>query len=1049
MIKHLLFLFLYISSLGSIQGLSAACELWDLTILKSACSKENFSVKINFKYQDVSTCFTIKGNGKDYGTFEYTNLPIIIDGLLGDCSTDFEFKITDCQNEHCSVTENIGKVCCVTDCKISELRLEKTRCDSNELFYVILNFDHHNTSKCFRLKINDHPIGEFEYSSLPLKIGPLEGDCHTERVFTVSDCEKPECSARIEMDRVCCNECKISKIKIEKTDCDSLDMFSALISFNAENVSDSFFIKVNDKIYGKFKYGNSSYKVGPLLGDCITKYKIIIFDHKNTHCAEDTLWGPVCCNPNNQPCKLSELVVERLECDDLDQFYLKIDFDHSNTSECFQVYYNNGIFYGEFSYSSLPLKLGPFPGDCHTEYKLVIKDCKDSHCAVDKFIGKVCCTEPCKFYEFEFSKSDCNSDNQFFVTVNFLGKNASTCFKAFVNNDKYGEYKYTDLPLTLGPFKGDCHTEYGFVFKDCEDPHCALEKNIGKVCCGTSDCKISNLSLEKLACNDQKKFFVILNFDHANTSHCFKLKINDDLYGVFDYGSLPLKLGPFEGDCHTERNFEVFDCERPDACSARIEMDKVCCEPSTDCKLYELEINKTDCNSDKQFYVTVDFLSKNASECFKIFVNNDLLGEFKYASLPIRLGPFNGDCHTDYKFLIKDCLKSDCHIERSIGKVCCEPSSEPCKLSELKIERSDCYGDKQFFAFINFNYSGTSECFRIKGNGHDYGEFRYGQFPVKIGPLTADCHTEYEFVVIDCKKPECHIAVDFGKVCCDASNSKIYDVEMIRSDCEPDSTFHVKFNFHHREVSDSFNIFVNGRSNGTYGYNQLPVRVGPLLADCKTIYKIQLIDQKDTTIRIERFIERPCCHPNLDGCKIYDVVTHPLHCTGPNEYSLYLDFKHRGTTNRNFELYDRSGAIIGYFSFAQLPITINNFKASGRDFDFLKICENDNPRCCTPIEFRTIDCDSLINNPRKFSLTNLFIFTNNASNTVSIFSELEIPTGLEIEMFNLEGKQIPVDIVEIQNHQIFISTAGLSTNLYFLRLKGDENTKTYKFFHIR
>ena len=57
----------------------SACELYDLTVSQSDCNKEKkFSLTINFKYKDVSECFTIKGNGKTYGTFKYNQLPITL-----------------------------------------------------------------------------------------------------------------------------------------------------------------------------------------------------------------------------------------------------------------------------------------------------------------------------------------------------------------------------------------------------------------------------------------------------------------------------------------------------------------------------------------------------------------------------------------------------------------------------------------------------------------------------------------------------------------------------------------------------------------------------------------------------------------------------------------------------------------------------------------------------------------------------------------------------------------------------------------------------------
>ena len=1146
-IKHLLFGFLFFLGFNGINSLSADCSLWDLTVQKSACNGEKFYVKINFKYQEVSNCFTVSGNGKNYGPFLYSKLPIVIDGLIGDCHTEYEFEVIDCDNNHCFISKKIGTVCCFTpSCKISDLKLEKTVCDTDDNFYVLLDFNYENTSTCFKLKINDLFYGQYDYTSLPIKIGPLKGDCLTDRIFAVYDCEKPDaCFAKIEMDRVCCShDCKISNIKIEKTDCDNNDKFFAIVSFKAENVSDSFYIRVNDSLFGKFKYGSTAYKVGPFPGDCITKYKFLIFDEKNTHCAEDTLWGPICCG-SNQPCKLGDLIVEKSDCNADNQFYLHVDFKHINTSDCFKVFINNDLYaeykyadlplelgpfngdcrteyrilikdckdehcalekfigvvccppsadckltdlvveksdcnvdnqfylhvdfkhintsdcfkvfinndlYAEYKYSDLPIELGPFPGDCHTEYKLIIKDCLDEHCAIDKFIGRVCCppSGDCLLSELEIKKEDCNTDNQFNVTINFLSKNTSDCFNVFVAGHSFGPFKYIDLPIKIGPFNGDCNTEYVFLIKDCDKPDCRLEKSIGKVCCPPGgDCKIDDLRLAKTDCTHEGNFFVYLNFNHVNTSHCFKLKINDDTYGVFDYASLPIKIGPLKGDCITNRMFAVYDCEKPDACFAKIEMDKVCCEPSMDCKLYDLVTDRTDCDANGEFYVYFKFKSVNTSDCFRIKGNGNDYGEFKYTNLPVKLGPFKGDCHTNYEFLIQDCKNERCAIEKNLGTVCCGGGGD-CKLSDLKLVKTDCNSDRQFFVYLNFKYTGVSECFRVRGNGHDYGEFRYGQLPIKLGPFLGDCNTNYEFGVEDCIKHDCHITADLGKVCCDASNLKIYEVVMTRTDCEPDSTFNVKFNFHYKDVSDSFNVLINGKLYSTFGYNQIPVTIGSLFADCKTSYKIQLIDQKDTTIRVIKFIEKPCCHTNIEDCKIYDVLAHPQHCTGPNEYALLIDFKHQGTTNQNFEVFDRNGQI-GYFTFSQLPITIHNFKASGRDFDFVKICENDNPRCCTPIEFRTIVCDSLTNNPRKFRVTDLIVKANNSSNRVSLFSELEIPGDLEIEMFNLEGRQVPIDIIETerQPHEIFISSSHLMTDLYFIRIKSEDSTKTYKFFHIR
>ncbi|MBK7736686.1 MAG: hypothetical protein IPI45_02805 [Saprospiraceae bacterium] len=1028
-----------------------ACELFDLVITKTNCNPDKkFAVKINFGYRDAGDFFTITGNGKNYGKFAYSKLPIIIDGLPGDCSTVYEFVITDVTNQSCQIARELGKVCCESNCELFDLKYDKSDCDSNNRFKLLFTFKYQNTSKCFRLKINDQNYGEFEYSALPLNLGPFEGDCITKRLITIVDCDKPECQARIEIPEICCPEkCKISDLKIERTACDSDKMFYAKIAFKATGVSDSFFLKANNRLMGKFKYGEAFYKIGPLLGDCVTKYNFLIADHRDLSCATDTLWGPVCCDTIQEPCKLYDLIVEKTDCTPDKLFYIVFNFKNRNSSDCFKVS-GNGKFYGEFPYSSLPLKLGPFQGDCKTEYEFVIKDCKDERCGLEKFIGKVCCDtvppEPCKLFDLNVTRLECNNDKQFYLKINFGHNNTSDCFRVSGNGKVYGEFPYTSLPLLLGPLPGDCKTEYELFIQDCKDPHCSLEKFIGKVCCDSvppEPCKLFDLNVTRLECNNDKQFFLKINFGHNNTSDCFKVSGNGHVYGEFPYSSLPLLLGPLPGDCKTEYELVIKDC-KDERCGLEKFIGKVCCDsvPPGPCKLSGLRFEKSVCDANGNFYVSFNFDHTNTSDCFRIQGNGRTYGEFKYSQLPVKIGPLPGDCKTEYEFLIVDCADPHCSLVKDLGVVCCNTAD--CKISNVSVARTHCEGERKFYAILKFNYVGTSECFRLRGNGHDYGEFRYANLPIKIGPLTADCNTPYEFVIEDCKKNECRAEAFLGKVCCDSTDAKIYELTMTRSDCEPDSTFNVKFGFRYREVSDSFEIFVNGRLIKTFAYTQVPVVVGPFKADCHTIYKFRIRDQKDTTIFTDRYIERPCCKPQGEPCRIFDVKATPLNCTGPDEYALKIDFKYQGTTNAFFDVFDRTKNI-GFFRFDSLPLIINNFKQSGRDFDFIKICENDNPGCCSVVEFRTIDCIS--NDPSKFSIKRLIV--NNSSGTVGLFSEQLIPADLKLELFNLESKQIPIIQLESGPHEILISTENLSTNVYFIRIKDSTDSKTYKFFHLR
>lgn len=393
--KHLSLFFFFI--LFSFKALST-CELYDLTIDKSDCNKDKkFFLTFNFKYKDVSDCFTIKGNGKNYGTFLYSKLPITIGPLSGDCITEYEFIIRDCKAENCKLTEFYGNVCCETECQLSDLKVEKAACDDNGKFCVVLNFNHSGNSKCFKVSGNGKEYGKFSYSQLPLKICGLLGDCDTEYEFIVSDCENLECSTSNELGIVCCEKpCKLSDLKLEKTDCDDLGRFYVLLNFKYKDGSTCFIVKGNGKNYGKFNYSQLPIKLGPFEGDCKTNYEFNVSDCEKINCSVSKELGKVCCE--KKKCEIKELKILKTDCNPSNNFYVIINFKYFNTSTSFKVK-GNGTNYGTFNYSQLPIKIGPLKGDCLKQYEFIVYDCEMETCKASKNIGKVCC-------EFKKDKED-------------------------------------------------------------------------------------------------------------------------------------------------------------------------------------------------------------------------------------------------------------------------------------------------------------------------------------------------------------------------------------------------------------------------------------------------------------------------------------------------------------------------------------------------------------------------------------------------------------------------------------------------------------------
>ncbi|MCC6816554.1 MAG: hypothetical protein IT267_09095, partial [Saprospiraceae bacterium] len=447
----------------------------------------------------------------------------------------------------------------------------------------------------------------------------------------------------------------------------------------------------------------------------------------------------------------------------------------------------------------------------------------------------------CKLDDLKMEKTNCSADQTFYAIINFKHDGTSDCFTLEGNGSQYGQFLYSDLPIKIGPLKGNCETNYEFLIKDCHNENCVLEGSLGKVCCEKgSECKLYEPIISKSPCDAKGEFLIKVKFQYQNISDSFNVFDHTKKYlGRFSYVKLPVLLGPFSGDCHTNYRFIIRDYKN-ERCALELEIGTVCCTPNQDCKLEGLKIEKTSCTPEKEFYTIINFQYKNTSECFTLSGNGHQYGSFNYSQLPLKIGPLKANCETNYEFVVRDCKNERCSIEGNLGKVCCETGSGDCQLSGLKMVKTACNVEKEFFTYINFVYRNNSECFTIKGNGHDYGTFKYSQLPLKIGPLKGNCETEYEFAIRDCKNEHCALEGNLGKVCCEGTGSgrdcNISGLNVTRSECSEEGLFYVKLNFNYKNTSECFVVKQNDHILGKFEYNKLPIELGPFKGDCTTEY---------------------------------------------------------------------------------------------------------------------------------------------------------------------------------------------------------------------
>ncbi len=645
-------------------------------------------------------------------------------------------------------------------------------------------------------------------------------------------------------------------------------------------------------------------------------------------------------------------------------------------------------------------------------------------------------SQNCELWDLKLKRSECNADRQFTVSIDFKYANASECFTVSGNGVHYGTYKYTDLPVSMGPFDGDCKTKYEFVVKDCKMENCKSAVNIGKVCCDSpGKCEISDIRWEKTDCKEGQ-FYLRLKFAYKNPSECFKVTGNGLEFGPYKYSQLPVEIGPFDGDCHTPYSFAIRDCG-DEHCKGAFDVGKVCCNKPGVCEIGPIKWETTECR-DGKFFTYLNFKYANTSECFKASVNGQSLGSFQYSDLPIKLGPFDGDCKTKYEFVVKDCKMENCKSAVNIGKVCCD-SPGKCEIGDIRWEKTECK-EGQFYVYLKFPYANTSECFTVSGNGVYHGTYKYTDLPVKIGPLKGDCNTEYEFLVTDCKIRDCRRDISIGKVCCDKARKEITELEVTKTECTQDKEFFFTLNFHYSGVSDSFELHMAPGLMAVYAYSQLPIRLGPFVADCQTEYSFRISDKADSQISAEKQFGKVCCETVKDDCKIYDLTAKPLECTGPGKFSVLLNFEYRNVSSREFEVFDRSGSL-GSYLFAALPVKLENVRKSSEKMQLLKACEKDNPKCCQAIEYKGLDCFG--GKDTAFALQAVRFAQE--EDKIVIYSAVGFPDDFSIHAYDITGKKVFIDKIAVDEYSIELASGPLPKGIIAIQLRTQGFSITNKF----
>lgn len=727
----------------------------------------HYSIYVNNEYVGVNSYFQ---NFRD--TFQIGPYP-------GDGMTSYSVTVQDTTFSDCMATTIVGPVDCQPDpvqCLFNNFQLQTLPCNASGEFGIDFNFDVEGVGSSFALYLDNNFVQSFPYNGNGYTLDGLEANISHSLVLI--DQADSSCMLMNTIPVVQCDLCGIDSLSITDILCDSTGNFVANLEVQTGNSNGTFAVYVNNSYSGAYDYTASStqsFSVGPLAGDNVTSYTIVVQDTTDFNCGASTVISSVNCFVQPDECVIGEIGVDLSECDSTGFIYAELSFDHAFTSSTFSVlvngdtltsavYDNNNVTF---------ITVGPFLADDSTEYEIVIYDDAHPDCSQLVVIDPIDCGNvqmPCEIWNLFVEANDCDSTGMFYVDFGFDRLNASqNGFNLLVNNQLYDSYNYNDSLnfYTAGPFIGDGMTTHIFRVEDSTIGNCSAEFELSPVTCiEPNECSILSANVNPLDCNEDGTYSVMLDVEiDSLIGQSFIVYNNQFLIDTFQVANLPLEIPNFIWGGNTMDIITICEADNPECCFT-VEFEALICD--TDCHILDVVATPQECG-DGTFMVELDLVAINTSIIgFQVLGNGTNYGLFNYSDLPVMIGPLVGDGLTTYEFVVIDQAILSCANFTTIDPIEC-PS---CAIQNVTAIPDDCQEDGTFMVNLNFDYANvTGTGFRVTGNGDDYGTFTYDSTGVVVGPIQGDA-TDWEFIITDLDNPDCTSFVELGVNECEVTSTE-------------------------------------------------------------------------------------------------------------------------------------------------------------------------------------------------------------------------------------------------------------------------------------
>lgn len=824
-------------------------EEYNLVLSTAECedySSHNLIVEVTSE-NSSSGYFDVWINDVLSGNFEISEFPVTF--LVENSELEFDHVMV-CKTgslDACKV-ENIANPCYLGgNCQIYNVTADIINCE-NGFFNVLFNFQHEFNRDSFVIQCNGMVYGHYAYTDLPVLIQGLPADCETDYKFLITDIGNSDCQSDSELGFVCCSEdCNISNLHIISSDCKGDNTHSLTIDFDVKNSdAQTYNLWVGSHFFGELRVVDLPQYV-QLVSTVneFNKIKIKLNDLDSCFSVVNIK------NPCYLPigiCDSTKLHLSISNCDQKNYHTLTIDFDVEKPGNAIYDLWINSVYYWEGMVAWLPKSFTI--GNTINQYNNVVLRIRDlDSCMISRKILNPCFIPPgdCNIYNVTAEITSCGYE-LIDVLIDCQYENVSDSFRIEGNNRIFGTYAYTDLPMQFKDLL-KIGENYQFNIVDVEK-HCYSSVDLGiqaNICHNNSIIPY---------CEDGKIWSGWTFFEGAFEIDSIDIIVNGNTIKKIEYK--PDSLYYFGFDNPGTENIEMkFGTSIHGYGINSIELKNPCYNPSDDCIIHNVVGEVTNCYNGL-FNILINCQHEFTSDSFRIQGNGHFYGNFAYSNLPVLIQGLAADCETEYEFNLIDMEKNDCQSSLNYGKVCC---CEDCKITNFQLSTSDC---------VNNNHHELTLDFDIMNPGNDYYEVwlngtLLGKFLISELPKTLEVQNstlEYDHVLI-CINDAPNFCIE-GQIinpCFLVSNCNIDDVVAEVINCN-NGLFNILINCQHEFTSDSLRLEGNGNNYGFFSFNQLPVLLEGLNADCQTNYEFVITDIEIETCQKSKQIGKVCCDPN-------------------------------------------------------------------------------------------------------------------------------------------------------------------------------------------